>query len=186
MRRVALARAVYGTVLLVVADGAVRAASGEESGVAATVARVLSVRHLLQALTLDRSRSRGLLAVGVGSTSCIHAVCSPLRRLAPPTVGRHSSTRRWPLAGRRVAGEPSGDREGVAAVGLMQWTPADLRESAAHPAERSPDRAGGRRLPVGSWEESTYEATSFWELPVSPAHVGGGKRRCRRFEPTGS
>jgi hypothetical protein len=65
MRGAALARALYGTLLLVAAEDLTRRLTGRDSRVAAAVARVLGARHLLQALTLDRTRSRGLLALGV-------------------------------------------------------------------------------------------------------------------------
>ncbi|PSP73589.1 hypothetical protein BRC86_08840 [Halobacteriales archaeon QS_3_64_16] len=65
MRGAATVRALYGALILVAAKGLTRKATGKESRVAATVTRVLGVRHLLQALTLGRTRSRGLLAVGM-------------------------------------------------------------------------------------------------------------------------
>ena len=87
MRGAAVARAVYGALLLVAAEDLTRKVTGTDSRVAAAVARMLGARHLLQALTLDRTRSRGLLAVGVAidllhglSVLAVAALSSTYRR----------------------------------------------------------------------------------------------------------
>ena len=73
MRRAALARAVYGLLLLLAPDSLVDAAAGGETGRAFSVLRRLfGVRHLLQAFVLRDSECS--LAKGVGAgTDLIHA-----------------------------------------------------------------------------------------------------------------
>lgn len=65
MRYVALVRAAYGALLLLAPGAAVRLASGEPADPASTlVGRVLGLRHLAQALVMDRAGNRDRLLVG--------------------------------------------------------------------------------------------------------------------------
>lgn len=73
MRHSAVVRAVYGVVLLFDSVDVIRKVTGEQTDGAATVGRVLGTRHLLQALTLDRTRSRRWLAIGI-SVDLLHAL----------------------------------------------------------------------------------------------------------------
>lgn len=74
MRARVIARALYGTFLLVAPHTAIRTVTGEsDRRVAATVVRVLGVRHLLQSLTIERSESCGWLIVGI-VLDIIHAL----------------------------------------------------------------------------------------------------------------
>jgi hypothetical protein len=72
MRPIAIARAVYGVFLLVASDTVVETVTGERSR-AATVGRIIGMRHVLQALTLGWTRSRGWVDVGAG-IDAIHAL----------------------------------------------------------------------------------------------------------------
>ncbi len=65
MKRVAIARTLYGATLLLAPNLLIGAVSSREaSGASVTVARILGARHLMQALTLERSASRLWLGVG--------------------------------------------------------------------------------------------------------------------------
>ena len=94
MRTPIVVRALYGAILLLAPDRVIRAVTDEPSGrAAATVGRLLGVRHLLQALTVERSGRRGWLLVGVLAdvahmlTMVAVAVLSPnYRRLATLNV----------------------------------------------------------------------------------------------------
>lgn len=67
MKRIAIARTLYGATLLLVPNLAIGAVSGRPASKASiTVARILGARHLAQALTLERSASRLWLLVGAG------------------------------------------------------------------------------------------------------------------------
>ena len=65
MRRAALARFVYGVVLLVASERLAWTVAGESASHVHEIGCMLGVRHVLQALTVDRRGSRSWLAVGV-------------------------------------------------------------------------------------------------------------------------
>jgi hypothetical protein len=65
MRYAAVARATYGVFLLVVPDKLIQGVSGELTNQAPKVVRrILGARQLAQALTIERSGTRGWLLVG--------------------------------------------------------------------------------------------------------------------------
>ena len=65
MRYSALARAVWGTSLLLAPGQAIRAVSGETADRASKITgRILGFRHLTQALTIERAGTRGWLLAG--------------------------------------------------------------------------------------------------------------------------
>ncbi len=65
MRYAAVARAAYGLLLLLVPDAVVRLASSEPMYLTPTVVgRILGLRHLVQALTIERIETRNLLLAG--------------------------------------------------------------------------------------------------------------------------
>lgn len=65
MRTTVIVRALYGAVLLIAPDRILRTVIDEPTGREATVVRVLGARHLLQALTVERSERHGWLLVGI-------------------------------------------------------------------------------------------------------------------------
>ena len=73
MRRLAVARGVYGAFLLVASDTIVERVTGEPSSGAAVVGRVLGARHLLQALVLGRTRSETPAKAGT-AVDVLHAL----------------------------------------------------------------------------------------------------------------
>ena len=66
MSYIAIARAVYGMFLLLAPSAVIQAVSGDEPAdrVPKMVGRVLGLRHLAQALVIDRSGTRGRLLAG--------------------------------------------------------------------------------------------------------------------------
>lgn len=66
MRFAVAARAIYGASLLLVPEALIRVASGEPGDRApvVVVARILGLRHLVQALTIERKGTRNWLLVG--------------------------------------------------------------------------------------------------------------------------
>ncbi len=65
MRYAAVARSAYGVLLLLVPGAVIRTASGEPAGTApAMVGRILGLRHLVQALAVDRKVTRDRLLAG--------------------------------------------------------------------------------------------------------------------------
>jgi hypothetical protein len=67
MKGITIIRAAYGMILLLWSDRVIHAVldeSGGSAGQAATVGRILGARHLLQALTIERTNSRGWLFFG--------------------------------------------------------------------------------------------------------------------------
>ena len=74
MRHVAVTRAAYGTLLLFVPGAVMRIASGEPTDRASrVVARILGLRHLVQALVLERNGTRGRLLAGT-AIDAVHAL----------------------------------------------------------------------------------------------------------------
>jgi hypothetical protein len=73
MKPIAIVRAVYGVFLLVASDTVVETVTGERSRAATTVGCIIGMRHVLQALTLGRTRSRDWVGVGAG-IDAIHAL----------------------------------------------------------------------------------------------------------------
>jgi hypothetical protein len=74
MRYVPATRAAYGVSLLLVPGAVVRVISGEPGDRASkVVGRILGARHLLQALTIERKKTRGWLLVGA-SVDAAHAL----------------------------------------------------------------------------------------------------------------
>ena len=73
MRCLAVFRAVYGVFLLVASGAVVETVTGKQSRTAATVGRLIGARHVIQALTLSRTRSKGWRTVGV-ATDVFHAL----------------------------------------------------------------------------------------------------------------
>lgn len=65
MRPLATIRATYGVFLLVMSDIVVKRITTERSRMGVTVGRVLGLRHVMQALALNQTRSGSLLTVGV-------------------------------------------------------------------------------------------------------------------------
>lgn len=110
MRTTAIVRAFYGVALLTAPDWVIRTVTGESrSRVAVIVCRLLGVRHLVQALTVERSGTRGWLLLGVvldsahALTMVVVAALSPnYRRLA---VCNTAVAGCWILVGRRTANE---------------------------------------------------------------------------------
>lgn len=106
MRRAALCRLVYGLSLLIVSERVVRAVTGGSGGIVPLIGRVLGARHVVQALTLDRRRSRGWLAVGV-VTDVLHAlsmvvVAALSRKYRYPAVLDGTGALAWALSGLRA------------------------------------------------------------------------------------
>ena len=73
MRRIAIVRAVYGVFVLVASDTIIETMTGERSRTAATVGRIIGLRHVIQARTLAQRRSRGWAAAGAGIDT-LHAL----------------------------------------------------------------------------------------------------------------
>lgn len=73
MRGLSLARLIYGTSLFLMPGAAVVLASGGQAPGGATVIRVLGIRHVAQALTLDRSGSGLWRLLGAG-IDLLHAL----------------------------------------------------------------------------------------------------------------
>ena len=73
MRRIAIVRVVYGVFLLVASDTLIETVIGERSRMAAVVGRIIGMRHVVQALTLGKRRSRGWAAAGAGIDT-LHAL----------------------------------------------------------------------------------------------------------------
>ena len=73
MRRLAVARCVYGALLVVASGPVVERITGDGSSRATTIGRVLGARHVLQALTVGRTRSEAWENAGVG-VDVLHAL----------------------------------------------------------------------------------------------------------------
>ncbi|EMA38128.1 hypothetical protein [Halococcus hamelinensis] len=70
MRRLAVARCVYGALLVVASGPIVERVTGERSSRAVAVGRLLGARHVLQALTVGRTHTDGWRTAG----TCIDAL----------------------------------------------------------------------------------------------------------------
>ena len=73
MRGSTVIRAVYGMILLLWSDRVIHVVSDESVSRAATVGRILGARHVLQAFTIERTNSRGLLCFGA-AVDTVHAL----------------------------------------------------------------------------------------------------------------
>ncbi|WP_160133699.1 hypothetical protein [Halococcus salsus] len=73
MRRLAVARCVYGALLVVASGPVVGRVAGKRPSRAVAVGRLLGARHVLQALTVGRTRSEAWENAGVG-VDVLHAL----------------------------------------------------------------------------------------------------------------